>query len=95
MLHLKTHNKALWNGKYGGKFVRVKNDKPKSVYSYRRVKDDSEVLVVLNFSNKDLDVTLEGFKQPKKYTNVFTDRPVTIASKPISINAHGYLVLAK
>lgn len=95
LLGLKHSNQALWNGQYGGKFVHVENDRPESIYSYRRVKGEDVVLVVLNFSDQNLEVTLNDFQSPITYTNVFTGKPVTISGKPVSVEAHGFLVLKK
>lgn len=51
LLNLKHENEALWNGNYGGSLERIDLGSD-MVYAYKRVKGESEVLVVLNFGNE-------------------------------------------
>lgn len=92
LFDLKDRNEALWNGQYGGEFVDVANNHEESVYSFRRVKGDSEVLVLLNFSGQPVEVSFEGLDQEMVYTNVFTDEERSLGSEPVSMDPNSFLV---
>ena len=49
---LKHENKALWNGKWGGKMIPVPNTNPDNIFSFARQKEGDKIFVVLNFSNR-------------------------------------------
>jgi glycosidase len=93
LLKLKKEHKALWNGRYSGDFQNIETDYPKTVYAFRRTKDDDEVIVVLNISNKEHDVSLPDLHGKGEYSDVFAGR--NMKAGPVTIAAHGYLVLAK
>lgn len=95
LFDLKDRNEALWNGQYGGEFVKVTNDKPESVYSFKRVKDEQEVFVILNFSESKQSISFPETSSESQYTNVFTGDVLTLGSDPIEIKSHGFLVLEK
>jgi hypothetical protein len=48
MLDLKKRNVALWNGEHGGLSQRINTSE--QVYAYKREKDGSKVVVILNLS---------------------------------------------
>jgi glycosidase len=60
---LKETHQALWNGKFGGSFTRIINNKSKSVLSFARQKEDDIVMVIINFSDKTENVILEKVPQ--------------------------------
>jgi glycosidase len=95
LLHLKKENEALWNGKYGGDFIKVETDKPENVYAYKRVKGDDEVFVILNFGDEQQEISLLDIEKTSTYTNVFTGEEMTIGNNPVSLGAHDFLVLEK
>ena len=53
---LKKNNRALWNGQYGGKAVRI--NASDYVYAFKREKDDDQVFVILNLSDKQRSTKL-------------------------------------
>jgi len=59
LLQLKKDNKALWNGEFGGDLEVMQANEDSSIYTYRRKKDNNEVLVAINFSDKEA-----GFEWP-------------------------------
>lgn len=93
LFELKDRNEALWNGQYGGDFVRVPNDRPESVYSFKRLKGDSEVLVILNFEDSAVETTLEGLSGEKQYMDVFSGQSFNIGEAPLPLDANSFLVL--
>ena len=92
LFELKDSNEALWNGQYGGEFEHLSTSPSEQVYAYKRVKGNSEVLVILNLSDTEQQITVEGL-QESEYSNVFTDENMTIGTDPVSLGAHNYLVL--
>ena len=89
LLGLKKTEEALWNGPHGAKPERI-NESP-SVYAFQRKKGDSDVVVVLNLSDKEASTT---FNRPiDGMTEVFTGQQVTLeAGQPMAIEPWGYRV---
>ncbi|MFA6702227.1 MAG: alpha-amylase family glycosyl hydrolase [Dysgonamonadaceae bacterium] len=65
---LKKNNSALDTQELGGEMIEITNDKPQSVWSFQRVKDNNTIVCVFNFSKEPLMVTFtdelpgKGFK---------------------------------
>jgi len=94
LLHLKKRNPALWNGKAGGDFQKVKTSPSQHVYAFKRVKGDHTVFVVLNFADSSQAVTFPGLN-PQNYTNVFSNETMRVGAKPLSIEAHKFYVFER
>lgn len=94
LFQLKDSNEALWNGQYGGDFQHVSTSPSGQIYAYKRVKGNSEVLVVLNFSDSEQQITLNE-QQATEYINAFTGESMTVGADPVTLGAHDYLVLEK
>jgi glycosidase len=95
---LKAHQRqeALWNGEYGGTFERLKTSSDDVLYCYRRKKNNSEVLVFLNFSDKPQKIDFTGEGIQGEFKSIFNNQSITIYTKggnPLS--AHGYQVFVK
>ena len=95
LFELKDRNEALWNGQYGGEFVKVANDKPEVVYSFKRVKGEYEVFVILNLSDNAQSVNFPEISSEAIYTNVFAREEQVVGGEPIEIKSHSFLVLEK
>jgi cyclomaltodextrinase / maltogenic alpha-amylase / neopullulanase len=95
MFRLKHKNQALWNGKYGGVMHKVENSNPGKVISFARMKNGDRVLVLVNFSDQPVKVTLEGDFYFGEYQDVFSgeDYPI-FSNETLNLNKYGYLVLA-
>jgi|AntRauTorcE11897_2_1112592.scaffolds.fasta_scaffold04348_2 glycosidase len=95
LFDLKDRNEALWNGQYGGEFEHLPTTSD-SVYAYRRVKGEKEVLVILNFSDASQDIGFTNFEGSAEYKNVFPPHErIQISNKGLKLAAHRYLVLEK
>ncbi len=94
LFELKDNHEALWNGQYGGDFEHISTSPSEQTYAYKRVKGNSEVLVVLNFSDSEQQITLEGVPETG-YTDAFTGETMTVGAGSVMLEAHGYLVLEK
>lgn len=95
LFELKDRSEALWNGQYGGEFKRVYNDQAGSVYSYKRIKGNSEVLVILNFGGTAVETTFSGLDSEIEYTEVFTGESYTFGDGPVALKPNSYLVLER
>ena len=74
LLKLNKSHRALWNGKYGGKFSKIEMD-DSDLYCYKRVVGDDKVMVFLNFSESNKSINLnETHIQP--FTELFSQELV-------------------
>ncbi|WP_445664915.1 alpha-amylase family glycosyl hydrolase [Fodinibius sp. AD559] len=94
LLQLNQNNPALWNGKAGGDFVRVKTNNKNEIYAYKRIKNKNEVFVLLNLSDQKQTVTLKDFPSTT-FTDIFSENSLKIGDDPIDMNPWGYRVLKK
>ena len=92
--NLKNENSALWNGNFGGSFIRLKNDNSKAA-TFLRSKYENKVLVIANLSNQTIDVNIENDLIKGFYTNVIENDNVELGSKEsFNLSAWGYIVFA-
>ena len=80
LLHLKSENKALWNGVAGGPLVRVPNSQDKAVFSFVREHEHDKIFVAVNLSNLEQDVLFSGSDFAGEYNELFSKTRATIAS---------------
>ncbi|WP_372644613.1 alpha-amylase family glycosyl hydrolase [Ancylomarina sp.] len=96
LMSLKANNKALLNGAQGGDLVRIATDKNESVYAFVREKDGDKVVVVLNLSNKAVDVKLNTEAYAGTYSDFFTKEKQELAKETLmSLKAWEYRVYVK
>jgi len=90
---LKTGNKALWNGKYGGKMTRIKASDDKSVFAFVREKEGNRIFTLVNLSGTTVTFTLQGDNFAGKYTELFSGTDATfIPGAEITLDAWGYKI---
>ena len=94
---LKHRNEALWNGQYGGQFIPIDEGEEirESVFAFRRVKGDREVLVAVNISGSAKNVNFSQAVEGTAFRNVFTGESLSVSDGPVTLPANGYLVLEK
>ncbi|MBE9466723.1 MAG: alpha-glucosidase C-terminal domain-containing protein [Bacteroidetes bacterium] len=96
LLTLKTKNKALWNGNQGGDLIKINSSNDKAVYSFVREKDGDKVFVILNLSETEQDITLNGQEYAGAYKNIFTNEDVEFKSNTeLKLKPWEYLVFEK
>ncbi len=66
LVRLKRDEQALWNGDFGGSLEMI--DMPEGFYAYKRVKGESEVVVIMNFGNESAKVKLADLGVNENYT---------------------------
>ena len=79
LLKLNKSHRALWNGKYGGKFSKIEMD-DSDLYCYKRVVGEEKVMVFLNFSEFNKSINLNE-TQSQPLTELFSQNMVENLSK--------------
>ncbi len=77
LINLKKKNKALWNGEHGGNMTRVHTSNDQAIFSFIRKKEDNKVFVVLNLTDKELDIIFYGSLYEGNFTDVFTRESIS------------------
>lgn len=96
LFKLKHENKALWNGKWGGKMIPVVNSAPKHVVSFYREKAGDAVLAVFNFSAKERVISFEDSIQLGVYQDFNSGEQVKMtASSQLKLAPYGYQLLTR
>jgi hypothetical protein len=93
---LKETNKALWNGKYGGEFIRVSTDKDNQVFAFTREKEGDRIFVVSNLGDTPVEFNFTGDKHYGDYTAFFSDKEMSFdADTKMKLDAWEYKVFVK
>lgn len=79
LLKLNKSHRALWNGKYGGKFSKIEID-DSDLYCYERVVGEDKVMVFLNFSESNKTINLNETNS-QSLTELFSQELVENLSK--------------
>ncbi len=96
LLKLKHQHPALWNGTDGGKAQLLANSQPAHVLSFTRAKDNDQVVVVVNLSDKAQTVTVEGEGFAGDYADVFSGKKEKLSNgMQVALAPWGYKVWAK
>lgn len=96
LLHLKTKNRALWNGEQGGAVQRIRTSNDEAVLAFVREKEGHKVLVILNLTDQEQAVTLSSAQLAGAYQDVFAEQPRTFeAQTSLNLQPWAYLVYAK
>ena len=67
---------------------------PEGLYAYKRVKDESEVVVVLNFNNERTKVNLADVDVNEDYTTYNTSQ-LMVTSEEISFGPNEWVIFVK
>ncbi|MCD4695606.1 MAG: alpha-amylase, partial [Bacteroidales bacterium] len=70
--NLKKENEALWNGNFGGSYIRINTSGDEKVYAFFREKNENKVLVVASLCNENINAIIEGTTHLGKYKEYFT-----------------------
>ncbi len=93
LLHLKKHNKALWNGKYGGMAMPVWHNRKEAVLAFVREKDAHKVVAFFNFTNQSICTRTSGTIHVGCYTELFSQQNRNLSENDtIILPAWGYQV---
>jgi cyclomaltodextrinase / maltogenic alpha-amylase / neopullulanase len=96
LIKLKTNNSALWNGEMGGEISWINSTDAKNVLSFTRVKNENKIFSIFNFSNKEVEITLDSKTISGTYKNYFTGKIDTFSDKEtIKLHPWEYHVYVK
>jgi glycosidase len=91
---LKKAHRALWNGAWGGRMVRVPNSDEASVIAFVREVEGDRVFAAFNLSPESATVTLGEGPQAGSWTDAFDGTPVALAvGDTLALPAWGHRVL--
>ena len=91
---LKKAHRALWNGSWGGRMVRVPNTDEKSVLSFVRAAEGDRVFAAFNLSGAEQTVTLGDGPQAGAWVDAFDGTQVSLSRDDrLTLPAWGYRVL--
>lgn len=92
---LKHRNEALWNGQYGGNFERLAVGDEESVFAFRRVRGENEVVVAINISGTQQDISFEPLGAESVYLEVFSKDSISLSAQSVTLPPNGYHVWEK
>ena len=91
--NLKTGNKALWNGDFGGKMKRVRTSDDKSVFAFIRQKDGNRVFTIVNLTGGQVKLKLNGNGFAGEYSELFSGDKVKLdTGAEVSLGAWDYKI---
>lgn len=89
LLRLRKNNEAL---SADAAFKRVKLGDEKFVYAFTREKGKHKILVVVNLSNKNQNISITDKSLQTKATDIFNNQTQTLTAQPFALQAWGYAV---
>jgi glycosidase len=93
---LKKQHRALWNGRWGARMVRVPNADESTVLSFVRAHDDDHVFAVLNLCPREQTVTFGRGPHLGTSTDAFTGERVSFdESSALTLPAWGWRVFTR
>lgn len=94
LIRLKKSHTALWNGKWGATMLHVLNSAPAQIFSFVRQKQTDKVLVMLNLSASQCQVTLDETLCHGTYLDWFSQQSYSVEKNTvICLDAWGFKVL--
>ena len=74
---LKTNNRALWNGNYGGSMLVLPVNDKRNILAVARVRERNKVFAVFNLSNKTINAWISSDVLDGEFTNFITGKQAT------------------
>jgi cyclomaltodextrinase / maltogenic alpha-amylase / neopullulanase len=80
LLHLKTHNRALWNGAAGAPIERIHTNADQQIFAFVREHEqrDHKIFAVFNLSDQNITASFRGERFPGVYYTLFTGLGIEI-----------------
>lgn len=92
---LKKDNKALWNGTAGGPIEILENN-GENVFAFAREKENNQVVVVLNLSEKAQEISISNEKVLGNYISYFDQMNIVISNESkFNLKPWGYSIFIK
>lgn len=93
LITIKKENPALHNGEAGGSYLRNSTNRDDVIFSYKRIRDDNRVFVILNFSDESVSFEFDSGEQGEWF-DVFSEEEVE-NSNQIQIDSYSYRVFTQ
>lgn len=94
LLQLKTHNKALWNGEWGGPLFTLHIDE--QVWVFAREREGHKVVVAINLSPAPAEVKVQSDALKGRYMDVILEEKVNLNGKlKMDLNPWEFVVLSE
>lgn len=77
LFNLKKNNRSLWNGKAGGKLLKLNADN-NTVFSFTRKKDDDQIIALFNLSNSEQTVKIKDENLRGMFNDLFGKKSVSL-----------------
>ena len=90
LVSLKKNNPAIWAGEYGGMPERINKDA--NIYAFKRVKDDNQVIGIINFSGEAQELHLTNSSVYGTHQDYFTGSEFGLNEAPLLLEPWQYLV---
>lgn len=95
LIKANNEQEALWNGHYGGDFERLESNDDKKIYAFRRQKNESEIISIVNLSNQAVTVTLNTTFDGE-YASIFDNLVLSeFTNGELNLAPWGYQVFTK
>ena len=78
LIKLKKENKALWNGEAGSPAYFINTSNPEQILTFKRIKDDNTILVIMNLSDKEATFNYIEKDFERTFTEYFTGKEMQI-----------------
>jgi glycosidase len=96
LIKLKKENKALWNGDFGGKMIKIKTSRDKQIFAFYREKEGNRVVVLLNLKKKPVSFKVFLKDIEGEYTDYFSGTKTTLSPiGKLNVDAWGYKVFVR
>jgi cyclomaltodextrinase / maltogenic alpha-amylase / neopullulanase len=78
LLTLKSENQALWNGLAGGDIQRIATNNDQKVFAFAREKNQDKVVVIINLSKEEVELSVRDSKIAGDYTDLFSNEMISV-----------------
>jgi glycosidase len=95
LMHLNMSNEALWNGDFGGDYIRIATTDDEHVFALKRQKGNHVVIAISNFTDQETPVFL-SLENEITLTDAYSNEEISLSSNSeIILEPYGYRVLFK
>lgn len=92
LVAFKKANRALWNGKWGGRMVKLENSKPDQLFSFVREAEGNKVIGLFNLSPQPVEAEITSALADGEYTDFANDDKITLKKGgKVTLPAWGWL----
>ncbi len=94
LIQLKNDNPALWNGEAGSKIQFINTSNLEQILTFKRLKGDNRILVIMNLSDKDAKFHYMEKDFERTYIEYFTGKEIKIKpQETYNLKAWEYWIL--